>query len=375
MMSFAQATELVTIPDLDDVWAMQDPGRRLRSMRQKAEAIHDRFQQSLRTIAVRTLPLSTLLYPTKYAFWGTAFSPAPYVAMTHRCLLVQFFQNGQPKILLFNPTDVIAARRTPFFARIVDLVGETMAYKVLSKQFASLESQLEVFGIKPEHIDYLAFDHFHTQDLRTLLGTTDGRFTARFPKAKLLAPRNEWYAWDCLHPMQKAWFVADGKLGVNTKQVVLTENDLQLGDGVWLFRTPGHTVGNQTLIFQTESGIWGCSENGTCVDSYSPLDSTIAGLVRNCRHTDMDVVLNSNTPEGGAKQYDSMILERTLVDRVKRAPTFVQMFASSEITPSAMAPGLSPTLIFGEVTSGQAIVPESTEPAVRQPLQTSSLSV
>jgi hypothetical protein len=65
------------------------------------------------------------------------------------------------------------------------------------------------------------------------------------------------------------------------------------------------------------------------------------------------VVLNSNTPERGADQYTSMVLERTVVDRVKRAPAFVQMFPSSEVTPSALSPGLKPTILHRSVTHGE----------------------
>ena len=70
-----------------------------------------------------------------------------------------------------------------------------------------------------------------------------------------------------------------------------------------------------------------------------------------------DVVVNANTPEGGAEQYTSMILERTLVDRVRRAPAFVQMFPSSEVTPSKLAPGLAPTLLHRAITSGAVATP------------------
>jgi hypothetical protein len=66
----------------------------------------------------------------------------------------------------------------------------------------------------------------------------------------------------------------------------------------------------------------------------------------------LEVVLNANTPEMGIEQYTSMILERSLVDRVPEAPAFVQMFPSSEITSSLLAPGLRPTWSFGERTSG-----------------------
>jgi hypothetical protein len=48
-----------------------------------------------------------------------------------------------------------------------------------------------------------------------------------------------------------------------------------------------------------------------------------------------------------------MIMERTLVDRVRRAPAFVQMFPSSEVTPSLLAPGLTPSLLHRAITHGE----------------------
>ena len=264
-------------------------------------------------------------------------------------------QKGEPKTLLFNPTDHIASRATPYFARMIEMVGDYVAFHLLAKTFDSLESQLDALGLDTKSIDYVAFDHFHTQDLRTLLGTTDGEHEPRFPRARLLAPVTEWNDWDDLHPMQRAWFVADGKRNVRTENLLLTDDDLELGDGVMLLRTPGHTSGNQTLFFNTPDGVWGCSENGTCADNWSPLESRIKGLAALCRKQDMDVVLNANTPELGAQQYTSMVLERTLVDRVSRAPGFCQMFPSSEVTPSPLAPGLSPTILHKALSYGQVI--------------------
>lgn len=69
------------------------------------------------------------------------------------------------------------------------------------------------------------------------------------------------------------------------------------------------------------------------------------------------MVLNANTPEWMADQYTSMVLERTLVDRVKGAPSFVQMFPSSEVTPSRLAPGVRPTMVHGEIRSGALASP------------------
>src|SRR5262245_12189554 len=356
---FARADELKPITDFDRAWNVRGHGPRLKAVKKSAEAIRERLAHGPRVMSVRSLPVSTLGYPTKYAFWGAPFSPAPYVIMTHRSLLVQFLQRGELKTLLFNPTDDIAARQTPFFARMIRQVGDYVAFNLLAKKFHPLESQLAALGVTPESIDYVAFDHFHTQDLRSLLGTHDGKHAPRFPNAKLLAPRPEWDDWDDLHPMQRAWFIADGKRGARTERVVLTDGDFDLGDGVALLRTPGHTSGNQTLFFNTSDGVWGCSENGTSADNWTPLESKIVGLSRLCRQQDMDVVLNANTPELGAQQYTSMILERTLVDRVNRAPGFCQMFPSSEITPSALAPGLTPTIVHGGLVYGEVARAES----------------
>jgi hypothetical protein len=275
--------------------------------------------------------------------------------MTHRALLVQFMQKGELKTLLFNPTDPIASRATPYFARVIEMVGDFVAFRLLAKPIDSIETQLEALGLDKNSIDYVAFDHFHTQDLRTLLGTTDGEHEPRFPRARLLAPVAEWDDWDDLHPMQRAWFIADGKRNVRTEKLLLTDDDLELGDGVMLLRTPGHTSGNQTLFLNTPDGVWGCSENGTCADNWSPLESRIKGLAALCRRQDMDLVLNANTPELAAHQYTSMVLERTLVDRVSRAPGFCQMFPSSEVTPSALAPGLTPTILHKALSHGQIV--------------------
>jgi hypothetical protein len=344
------------ITDIDTAWSTSMPGARLRAVRVAAETLGSRFAAGPRAVAVRTLPLLDVPYPTKFAFFHAALSLAPYVVLTHRCLLVQFLQGGALKTLLFNPTDLPGAATTPYFARLSSGIPDRLK-KLVSTQGEPLVEQLARLGVEPGDIDYVAFDHMHVQDLRPILGTEDGRIPARFPNATLLVPRVEWDHWDDLHPLQRAWFVRDGRLGVNTARIAFTTFDLMLGDGVMLLRTPGHTTGNQTLFVNTGSGVWGVSENGTAADNWSPLDSKIPGLRGICRKQDLDIVINANTPESGADQYTSMVLEKTIASRLQRAPAFVQMFPSSEVTPSALSPGLKPTVLHRAVTHGQVIVP------------------
>jgi hypothetical protein len=339
------------IHDLDGPRAEGTSSARLKAVRAAAERLGDAMRSGPRVLAVRTFPLTTLLYPTKYAFSGAALTPAPYVYMIHRCLFVQVMAEGEVKNILFNPSDYIASRATPFFKALIDRYGEFVSYKLMAKSFGQAEEHLAKLGISPSEIDVIAFDHFHTQDLRPLLGTRSG-MAARFPNAYLLAPRREWADWDDVHPFQAAWFIADGKKDVPEQRVVLTDDDLALGDGCLLLRTPGHTSGNQTLFVHAEQGVFGCSENGTAADNWSPGASRIAGIRGFARHQMLEVVLNANTPEMGVEQYTSMMLERSLVDRVAAAPSFVQMFPSSEVTASFLAPGIRPSFTFGEMTSG-----------------------
>jgi glyoxylase-like metal-dependent hydrolase (beta-lactamase superfamily II) len=346
------------IHDFDDARRIASPGPKLEEMRRIAERFGEELRRRPRVAAVRTLPLRTLVYPTKYAFNGACVLPVPFVVLSHRALLVQVSDGARVRNLLFNPTDTEAARATPYFAKMIERVGER-ATAALSKELGALEAQLAEVGLAPEDIDAVAYDHFHTQDLRPVLGTDpnapvtgEARGPGRFPNALLLAPRREWDDWDHLHPFQKPWFVRDGRRGIDPSRVVLYDADLMIGEGCALLRTPGHTSGNQTLFVHGDQGIFGCSENGTSADNWSPYESSIPGLRSYARLYDAEVVLNANTPEHGAEQYTSMVVERSIVDRVRDRPAFVQMFPSSEVTASRIAPGITPAMSFGEVRSG-----------------------
>ena len=329
--------------DLDEARAIGTACPKLRALRRVAERLGDTLRDGPRVVSVRTIPIGTAIYPTKYGFRGAVPLPVPYIVLTHRCLLVQVLADGELKNVLFNPTDYELAKETPFFKKLIARYGER-ASKIIGKHFGTVEEQLGALGIATGDIDLVAFDHFHIQDLRNLF--------ARFPNAHLLAPRVEWDDWDDLHPLQRAFFIEDGKRGVPEGRVVLFDADLRIGDGCVLLRTPGHTTGNQTLFAHAESGVFGCSENGVSADNWSPYESRIPGLRGHAQHHEIEVVMNLNTPDCGTDQYTSMIVERAIVDRVPDAPAFVQMFPSSETTPSALAPGIRPSMVFGERKSG-----------------------
>ncbi|MCB9625174.1 MAG: hypothetical protein H6723_17800 [Sandaracinus sp.] len=344
------------IHDLDEARSLSASGPRLREYRRIGRRLGDDLRSGPRA-TVKTIPLATLLYPTTFAFDRAVPLPWPYVQMFHRCLLVQVEVEGTTRNALFNPTDYLASKATPFFADLIDALPHPDLQKLLSTQYGQVDEQLAALGLSAADIDVVAFDHFHTQDLRPILGSEipapDGtRLHARFPNALLLAPRKEWVDWDDLHPLQRSWFVADGKRGVPEDRVVLFDGDLLLGAGAMILQTAGHTTGNQTLFAHGARGVFGSSENGCSADSWSPRESRIPGVAKKARAYDLEVVLNSNTPELAAEQYNSMVLEKSVVDRSEVDPAFVQMFPSSEVTPSAFAPGVRPSMLFVERDSG-----------------------
>ena len=337
-----------TLADLNEAWSTGTHAARERAVAAAGKRLGDELRSGPRVVSVRTLPTSGAPYPVRFAFNGAA--PGALLMMQNRSLLIQVRVEGELKNILWNPTDGPANQRTPFYVRLMERTPALFNRPFRPKPNRCAE-QLAALGLSCADIHVIAFDHFHTQDLRPLLGTADT--PARFPNAYLLAPRVEWLDWDDLPQCQRAWFVPDGKSGVSESRVIFTHGDLYLGPGSVLLRTPGHTTGNQTLFAHAERGVFGSSENGTSADNWAPSHSRIPGVRRTAKQLDLDVILNANTPELCAQQYVSMMLERAMVDRVPERPDFFQMFPSSEVTPHFLAPHIRPTMLFAKLQSGE----------------------
>jgi hypothetical protein len=291
-------------------------------------------------LSCSTHKLVTFPYPTQYAFSGGALSPAPFVMMTNRLQVVQFEHEGRRKTLLFNPTDVEGSRAATYFADLAEKFGALLSRKVIPTYFGTVEEHLARQGLKPTDIDFVAFDHLHVQELRRWLGES-----AYFPNAKLLVMKAEWDEVKDLHPMNSVWYVPHG-CDIAEARVVTLDGDVQLGKGVALLDTRGHTRGNMSLCVVTPEGPFVVSENGVAPESYAPLHSRIAGVRAYAEQMGFEVVLNGNTREDSLDQYSSMVVEKTVAGPCKRDPTFPAFAPSSELTSSMISPGLSPTFSF-----------------------------
>jgi hypothetical protein len=351
--------ELVRLDHLDRARAVISAGARLDAMLGGLPALKDRIRDEGPALCVRTHDLVTFPYPTKFGLEGAPYVPAPYVMMRNRLQLVQVRAHGRLINVLINPTDPDRSLAAPFFSRQIERYGEFIAKRLLSTRHGSVEQALARWGVAPEDIDYITFDHLHVQDVRGLLGTDEpedasGAPTPAFlPNARLLVQVEELATFDRLHPLQAPWYVRDGLCGVPHDKIIALCGDYLIGPGLALVRTPGHTMGNHTPVIVTDRGVFTVSENGIAVDSYAPEHSRIPGLARHARAAGVSVILNANTRENSLDQYISMMLEKNLADPCPERPEFPQHFSSSELTRSALAPGLSPTYSHGHITHGQ----------------------
>ena len=343
-------SDLIPLPELDAAWAVRGSGARLEAVRRAGRRLRDRILATGPARYVRTADLATFPYPTRYGLQGVAASPLPYLFMRNRLQLVQTDSPGGPITILVNPTDAERSAKAPYFARLEERYGK-LATKLLSKFHVTIADALASFGVRPEEVDYVTFDHLHVQDVRGLLAPgADGR--AFLPNAKLLAQRSELDTFGALHPMQVEWYIPECLTGVPADRIVALDGDYLVGSGFAMVRTPGHTIGNHSLVVVTDRGAWTISENGISVDAYAPGTSRIRGVASHARDQGVEVILNANTREGSLDQYTSMVLEKTLADPVPDRPELPQHFSSSELVGHPLAPGLSPTYTHGAITHG-----------------------
>ena len=332
-------------------------GRQLRQVRAASAAFRRELAGTGTPTSVTTHDLVSLPYPVRFGLWRSYLTPAPYLCITNRMLVIRWTEGDRTRTLLFEPSDYERGEYTPYFARLGAQTPDVVQDRIVTRHATVIE-HLAGLGIAPADVDYLAFDHLHTQDVRRWLGTTspqpdlspDAPVEPLFPNARLLVQRDELEALRELHPLQLAFYQPQTYTDLRPGAVLAVDGDVLLGPGVALLRTPGHTYGNQSLALNTSSGIWAVSENALAAECLVPEHSRIPGVRRASERWQREVVLNSNTPEALADQYCSIVLEKSLVDVAQADPRFPQFLPSSELTAARWAPGTGPTFAHRGIT-------------------------
>lgn len=251
--------------------------------------------------------------------------------------------------MLFNPHDIDRGRETPFFKRMAEGMPEALG-RLIAPTYKTVPEALHELGVAPENVDYLFYDHLHTQDLRGWLGEDGAR--GIFPNARLLVQRAEWDSVRGLLPSQADWYCPRGSTGITRDRVLCFEGSIQLGDGLAIVHTPGHTVGNSSLVFRGPDGVHVSSENGVSSDSWAPEHSKVNAIRRYAKATGSEVVLNGNTQEGSVEQYLSMVLEKSIAGAGKGHP-FSNVIPSSEATSHWLMRSAPSSHLWGDLRVGQ----------------------
>lgn len=347
--------------EFDEATEVWPRGDRIAAIRQGATRFRKRFATpENRVRAVKTVNLASAAYPVDFAFHGAARSLNPYINIINRLVIVQFEDfDGALRTLAWEPTIAEGAAEAPFYDQLLKRYGEFLSYKVFATFYNTVAEAVAACGITPADVDYVSFDHLHVQDLRLTMGTTkpmNGESEPRppfFPNAKFLFQRKEVDTFKSIHPMQWAWYVPGGMDDVIDENLVLLDGDVELGKGVAIVSTPGHTDGNHSLAINTDDGVWITSENGVCADSWHPHESKIPGIRKYAEFWNREVVMNSNTLEDSIDQYDSMIKEKALADANPRDPRFVNVFPSSEMASFRRQWPVTPTFEYGGINYGR----------------------
>lgn len=358
-LSELEALGIRYLDHFDKAHDSSHPGSRLAAVKSAAIKLREAMLSEKSARYYQTVDLIRVPYPTKYGLLNACTVPTPFMHILNRLFIVQFDSPTGIKTLLFSPSDIDGNRETPYFKRLSEKFGPSWLRErtehLMAPVYHRVEDALQQAGLRPDDIDFISYDHLHTQDLRKWLGS--GNTPGYFPRAKLLVMQQEWDSTLDLLPPQKDWYCPNGIDGIDRKRVVLLKKSVLLGEGVALVATPGHTEGNHSLVVNTEAGLLVSSENGVSADNYSPLNSSIPGVRDYAMATGMEVILNGNTLEGGLDQYISMVMEKTLAGPCQQNTDFYNFVPSSELSAYWLLPGLKPTFGFGPMKFGTLTKP------------------
>ena len=168
------------------------PTARLAAVRDAARVLRAELLAGPKVTFYRSFDLALVPYPRRYALRDACLLPLPFVHILNRLFVIQFATADGIKTLLAEPLDRHGSAQTPFFHRLAAPFGGSRAPlpSILWPPLGDVEGALEQIGLAPEDVDYITYDHLHTQDVRRWLG--DATQPGVLPNARLLVTREEW---------------------------------------------------------------------------------------------------------------------------------------------------------------------------------------
>lgn len=342
------------MPITDFDGARDAPGQmaRVEDTRAAARGFRQRMLAGPKVRYFESFDLIKLIFPTRYGLRNAYAAERlnPYLHICNRMFVVQYASADGLKTLLVSPSDHERGGETPFFRRMQDRTPKFLIDRLVTR-YASVPEVLQKIGLPAAAVDFITYDHLHTQDLRRWLGSQGE--PGVLPRAKLLVHQREWANVHALSPYQRDWYCPHGAEGIADDKIIRFDGSVMLGDGIALVHTPGHTEGNHSIVVHTDDGLWVISENGISADAYAPQHSTVWGVAAYAKAIGSEVIINGNTLENAVDQYISMVQELTMAGPSLRDRRYPNVFPSSELTPSWLFPGTRPSFVVKHAVHGQ----------------------
>lgn len=338
------------------------PMERVENVRQAAKDFRRDLLSQSKVTYYRSFELVRVPYPSKFGYLNSFGSFSPLMQLCNRLFIIQFKTSEGIKTLLASPSDWENQRETPFFKRLSESMGPLagVGEALVFNKLRTVPECLAEIGMDPAQVDYITYDHLHTQNVTRWLGANGQK--AIFPNAKLLITHEEWESTKSLIPWHNQWYCPGGIAGVDESKVIFFEDDIFLGEGLALMRTKGHTEGNHSIVASTDEGIFVTSENGISLDAYAPQLSRVPGVADYARYTGAEVIINGNTQEYVIDQYISMVQEKEVAGPSRRFEGYPNIAPSSESSGYWLFPRTGPTVKLGDLCFGQPTILKAAAP-------------
>jgi hypothetical protein len=240
----------------------------------------------------RSAALVRVPYPTKYGLRDACSLPTPLMHIENRLFIVQIEHRGATKTVLLSPSDLRANAETAVLQGAGDVHGPAVGPRreAARPDLGDGRGAARRGGHRAERVDYISYDHLHTQDVRPL--ARQPRAPRRLPHAK--AARHAARVGEHPGPLADASSVGTARTGIDgcrREQGDPARPTTSCSEArSRIVATPGHTEGNHSFVVRTPEGLMVTSENGVCCDAYAPLRSRIPGVARYARRTGAEVV-------------------------------------------------------------------------------------
>lgn len=171
----------------------------------------------------------------------------------------------------------------------------------------TMEAQLAAIGVRPEDIDTVLFTHLHWDHAGHNEIFTNAVFYAQKIEAE--------FAKDPVPSQRKAYhpdivFKTDYRL---------LDGDVQVLDGISVLLTPGHTAGSQTILVDTDDGIYALTgdlvNTFACWTAHPPIEAAIHTTLEACRES-MEKV--RRVTDKVLPSHDARVLDHDIYPSIER---------------------------------------------------------